>query len=124
MLWAKEHGYAWYDFGGIDPSAARAIQNENALPDTITGRRAKFKKSFGGQVIFRPGVYDMSFVWPRQLTIRMVPALIRIIPLLSPLIGVGLSGYIQMHDRATREVAFKHGYENDGQENGQDQEMV
>lgn len=124
MVWGKEHGYVWYDFGGIDLSAARAIQNEIALPDTITGRRAKFKKSFGSQVIFRPGIFDMSYVWPRSLTIRMVPALIKIKPLLSPLIGGGLSNYVQVHDRAARKVAIEHGDANNGQENDQDQERV
>jgi lipid II:glycine glycyltransferase (peptidoglycan interpeptide bridge formation enzyme) len=118
MVWGKKHGYAWYDFGGIDLSTARAIQNDETLPDNSVGRRAKFKKSFGGQVIFRPGVYDMSYTWPRRLTIRMVPAMIKIKPLLSTLIGGGLSGYIQMHDRAATKSAVKHDDENDGQVNG------
>jgi hypothetical protein len=48
----------------------------------------------------------------------MVPAMIKIKPLLSTLIGGGLSGYIQMHDRAATKLAVKHDDENDGQVNG------
>lgn len=124
MVWGKEHGYSWYDFGGIHPTAAEAIVSGAPLPETSVGRRAKFKHSFGGQILFRPGVYDMSFVWPRPLTIRLVPALIKIKPLLSTLVGGGLSGYIQMHDRAARKLAVQHDDKNDGHGNEQGQERA
>jgi lipid II:glycine glycyltransferase (peptidoglycan interpeptide bridge formation enzyme) len=124
MLMAKERGITWYDFGGIDLQAAQTLSNNVPLPTTRAGRLARFKQSFGGQVIFRPGVYDMSYVWPRRLTIRMVPALIKIKPLLSTLIGGGLSSYIQSLDWPARKVALENGDENDGQENGQDQERL
>jgi peptidoglycan pentaglycine glycine transferase (the first glycine) len=77
MLWAKEHGYAWYDFGGLTSiEAARAILNGEPIPDTKWGRVARFKRSFGGQLMFYPGVYDISYVWPRRLTGQMIPILL------------------------------------------------
>jgi peptidoglycan pentaglycine glycine transferase (the first glycine) len=113
MLWAKECGYIWYDFGGIKMSAARAIMSNGSLPDTIEGRRAKFKKSFGGQIMLRPGVYDLSFVWPRRLTVRMIPALMKMKPLLSFLVGGSLARYVRMHDSAAKKVATGYESEND-----------
>lgn len=124
MLWAKERGIAWYDFGGVDLQIAKALSSNAPIPNTRAARVARFKHSFGGQVIFRPGVYDLSYVWPRRLTIRMVPGLIKIKPLLSALVGGRLSGYIQIHDRAARKVAVQHGDENDAHENGQGQEKA
>jgi peptidoglycan pentaglycine glycine transferase (the first glycine) len=77
MLWAKERGYAWYDFGGLTSiEAARAILNGEPIPDTKWGRVARFKRSFGGQLMFYPGVYDISYIWPRRLTGQMISILL------------------------------------------------
>jgi lipid II:glycine glycyltransferase (peptidoglycan interpeptide bridge formation enzyme) len=95
MLWGKERGCAWYDFGGIDVSIARAIMNGEPIEETRAGRITRFKMSFGSQVILRPSAYDMSFVWPRKLTSRMVPNLMRVKPLLRSLIGGSLYGDFQ-----------------------------
>lgn len=103
ILWAKERGYIWYDLGGIKMHPAQAIMNNESLPDTRAGNVARFKKSFGGQIMLRPGVFDISYVWPKPLTVRLVPNLIKIKPLLNTLLGRSLSGYLRMHDKATKE---------------------
>lgn len=92
MLWGKEKGCVWYDFGGVSMCAAKATRNNEPIPDTRRGRLDKFKLSFGSQLIVRPGAYDVSYVWPRRLTGRMVPAILKMRPLLSSLIGGSLWG--------------------------------
>ena len=103
ILWAKDRRYSWYDFGGIKMQPALAILNNEPLPDTRAGRVAGFKKSFGGQLMLRPDAFDISYVWPKTLTVRLVPTLIKIKPLVNILLGRSLSEYLQMHDKATIE---------------------
>jgi lipid II:glycine glycyltransferase (peptidoglycan interpeptide bridge formation enzyme) len=105
MLWGKKHGCSWYDFGGIKMLPARALMNNRPLPDTREGRLAKFKKSFGSQLMLRPGVFDVSLVPPKRLTVLLVPSLIKMKPLLNFLLGHSLSGFVRMHDKAIREEA-------------------
>lgn len=104
MLWGKRHGYAWYDFGDLPLSLARAIRDGRSLPDTDASGRAQFKLSFGGQLLFRPGVYDISYVWPNRLTARMIPALIKMRPLLSFLIGRSLGKYTWRMNQALAQL--------------------
>jgi peptidoglycan pentaglycine glycine transferase (the first glycine) len=93
MLWGKEKGCAWYDFGGISLSAARAVMQGKDIPDTTRdGRMAQTKMSFGSQVIVRPGACDISYVWPGRLTCRVVPMLMKARPLLRSLLGGSLYG--------------------------------
>jgi lipid II:glycine glycyltransferase (peptidoglycan interpeptide bridge formation enzyme) len=99
MLWAKERGFAWYDFGGIAEPIARAMQRNESLPDHPASGRARWKKSFGGELVFRPDAYDVSFVWPKRLTVRLVPALMKVRPLFSLLIGGSLARYVQRMDQ-------------------------
>ena len=95
MLWAKERGCAWYDIGGIDMEVVRAIMNDEPLPTTGPGGRASFKMSFGSQMVFRPCAHDVSYLWPRRLTSRMVPVLIKLRPVLDFLIGGSLSRHVR-----------------------------
>ncbi|MBN1219970.1 MAG: peptidoglycan bridge formation glycyltransferase FemA/FemB family protein [Anaerolineae bacterium] len=99
MLWGKECGCAWYDFGGIALPLAKAIMNNEPLPDHPASGRAQFKRSFGGQLMFRPGVYDVSFIRPRRLTVRVIPVLTKLKPLLSFLIGGSLTSHVQDMDQ-------------------------
>lgn len=62
MLWAKEHGYRYYDFEGLDPPAAQALVRGEQLPDELDeGADAmvtRYKLGFGGQVTLLPETYD------------------------------------------------------------------
>jgi lipid II:glycine glycyltransferase (peptidoglycan interpeptide bridge formation enzyme) len=104
MLWGKERGCAWYDFGGTAMPIAKAMMNNEPLPDHPASGRALFKKSFGGQLMFRPSAYDVSFIWPRRFTVRMIPALIKMEPLLSLLIGGSLTKYIRNMDQVLTQL--------------------
>lgn len=103
MLWDKEHGCAWYDLGGIYLHEAWAFLNNQPFSDTGAGRRARFKMSFGGQLVFRPGVYDVSYLWPRRLTGRMVPVLSKMPRVLNFLIGSSLTQRVRRRAKAAKE---------------------
>lgn len=59
--WAKSQGYRYYDFEGIDPTAARAILQGENLPDSLHDSITAFKLSFGGQITLFPDVYDRVY---------------------------------------------------------------
>jgi lipid II:glycine glycyltransferase (peptidoglycan interpeptide bridge formation enzyme) len=93
MLWGKEKGCSWYDFGGVCMSTARAVMKGEDIPTTTRLERVAWTKmSFGSQAIIRPGACDISYVWPRRLTGRMVPKLMKMQPLLRSLLGGSLYG--------------------------------
>jgi len=59
VQWAKAQGYRWYDFMGIDQAIARAILNDQPIPDLADQEGYSFfKLGFGGQVRLSPGPYD------------------------------------------------------------------
>ncbi len=58
IQWAKRQGYRYYDFEGINPDAARAMQQEGSLPKSFYGSLSWFKVGFGGELQFYPGAYD------------------------------------------------------------------
>ena len=58
MQWAKSHGYAFFDFEGIDPIGARAVLKGESLPESLQHSPDFFKHGFGGQVILYPEAYD------------------------------------------------------------------
>jgi lipid II:glycine glycyltransferase (peptidoglycan interpeptide bridge formation enzyme) len=51
--WAKDHGYRYCDYDGIDPDSARAMFQGKRLPVSPD----VFKTALGGRVIFVPGAY-------------------------------------------------------------------
>jgi hypothetical protein len=61
LMWAKERGYAGFDFGGISTSAVDAIRaGRSGLASRINGRDY-FKASFGGRPFrFPPGIELLS----------------------------------------------------------------
>lgn len=64
MLWAKEHGYSYYDFEGIDPRAARAVVHGDPLPDEPEDGDpmvTRYKLGFGGHVALLPQTYDYVY---------------------------------------------------------------
>lgn len=59
IQWAKEQGYRWYDFMGIDETVARALLQNQPVPDLAEiGGYTFFKLGFGGQVMLSPSPYD------------------------------------------------------------------
>jgi len=93
ILWGKEKGCAWYDFGGISMPIAEAVLKGERIPDTTReGRLARSKMSFGSQVLLRPAACDISYVWPRRLTGRIVPAVMKMQPLVRSLLGGSIHG--------------------------------
>lgn len=57
IVWAKAHGYRYYDFEGIDQTAARSILAQQDLPASLKQTVTWFKLGFGGEVKRYPGVY-------------------------------------------------------------------
>jgi peptidoglycan pentaglycine glycine transferase (the first glycine) len=61
IQWAKHQGYHYYDFEGILPEAAKAIQQEGSIPKIFQGTVTWFKLGFGGKVTFYPGAFDYFY---------------------------------------------------------------
>jgi peptidoglycan pentaglycine glycine transferase (the first glycine) len=64
MVWAKEHGYRFYDFEGLDPRAARALVRGDPLPDEPEAGDpmvTRYKLGFGGQVTLLPQIFDYVY---------------------------------------------------------------
>lgn len=59
MQWARERGYAFYDFDGLTLAIAERILRGEPLPDEKTGTWW-FKLGFGGEVHIGPRAYDTS----------------------------------------------------------------
>lgn len=54
MLWAKEAGYRYYDFDGIDPHFAAVVAAGDPLPPEALNSVSRFKLGFGGDIVFSP----------------------------------------------------------------------
>lgn len=50
---ARESGFAWYDFGGFDRSAAEIIEAGGEPPEELRKSASQFKLGFGGAVVTR-----------------------------------------------------------------------
>ena len=61
IKWAKNQGYQYYDFEGILPEAAIAIQQEGTLPKQFESTLTRFKLGFGGDVTFYPIAFDIFY---------------------------------------------------------------
>ncbi len=60
MQWARERGYRYYDFDGINPALARAVL-AGEMPDEARLGTAHFKLGFGGDVVISQNAYDRSY---------------------------------------------------------------
>lgn len=58
ILWAKAHGYRWFDFGGIDTNVARAFLHGQRLPDHMRNTYTEYKLRYSNQIEFHPEVYE------------------------------------------------------------------
>ena len=54
IRWAKSHGYAWYDLGGIELEAGRAVLAGDPLPRSLTKTPTAYKLRLGGKVDLSP----------------------------------------------------------------------
>lgn len=54
IKWAKNNGYKWYDFFGIDRDSALKIVNKQPLSQQIKCSPTFFKMGFGGEIIDLP----------------------------------------------------------------------
>ncbi|MCD4671515.1 MAG: peptidoglycan bridge formation glycyltransferase FemA/FemB family protein [Anaerolineaceae bacterium] len=57
LLWAKENGYRYFDFGEIELDAARKMCDTGALPEEYLYTSVSFKLNFGGKPILYPETY-------------------------------------------------------------------
>jgi lipid II:glycine glycyltransferase (peptidoglycan interpeptide bridge formation enzyme) len=76
ILWARDEGLRWYDFGGIKAETAEALLAGQSLDQEGAGGCDFFKISFGGEPIVMPPTVEAST--PRLLmttieTIRNYP---------------------------------------------------
>lgn len=61
IKWAQEHGYQRFDMEGIAPASARAVLNNQPLPEESRDSPDFFKLGFGGQVVLYPEGYDYFY---------------------------------------------------------------
>jgi len=61
MQWSKAQGCRYYDLGGITPSVAQALIQDQELPDVKGTRIASFKAGFG-QIVTFPDPYDNIYI--------------------------------------------------------------
>jgi lipid II:glycine glycyltransferase (peptidoglycan interpeptide bridge formation enzyme) len=61
IQWAKEHGYRYYDLGGIDRRYAERIAAKQPLPDELPRSPAAFKIRFGGDPVLLPTASQFTF---------------------------------------------------------------
>lgn len=54
MRWAKENGYRYFDHDGISMKAARALVNDEPLPDSVKRTPTYFKLGFSGEALLFP----------------------------------------------------------------------
>jgi lipid II:glycine glycyltransferase (peptidoglycan interpeptide bridge formation enzyme) len=57
ILWAKERGFHYYDFGEIELDAARKLCQDQCIPDEYRDSSVGFKMSFGGKPALNPETY-------------------------------------------------------------------
>jgi lipid II:glycine glycyltransferase (peptidoglycan interpeptide bridge formation enzyme) len=61
IQWAKEHGYRYYDLGGINRHYAERIATEQPLGDEALRSPAAFKIRFGGHPVLLPTASQFTF---------------------------------------------------------------
>lgn len=79
MNWAKNSGYSYYDFDGIDLSAARALLDGAVLSSENPASVTRFKLGFGGRAVILPELYEyVKNPAVRWGTVRLLPRIKRI----------------------------------------------
>ena len=57
ILWAKQNGYRYFDFGEIELDAARKLNETGILPEEYIHTSVFFKLGFGGNTVLYPETY-------------------------------------------------------------------
>jgi lipid II:glycine glycyltransferase (peptidoglycan interpeptide bridge formation enzyme) len=57
IRWAREAGYRFFDFEGIDPVGARALLDGGRLPAQLQASVTSFKAGFGGTPVIMPSAW-------------------------------------------------------------------
>jgi len=73
ILWAKENGYRYFDFEGIDQDAAQYLLNGESLPESMHSSPNFFKYGFGGKIVLYPPAYDYLFSPPLRWIYNRIP---------------------------------------------------
>ncbi len=58
ITWAKQAGYHYYDFEGIDSKLAKAALSGSGRVTPQSNGRTYFKLNYGGDIVFLPGGYE------------------------------------------------------------------
>lgn len=82
MQWAREHGYRYYDFEGIDPAVGEAVLAGRDYTDLAVPGITRFKLGLGGEVTRFPGCHDYA---PQPLLRAALPWLTPRIERLTPI---------------------------------------
>lgn len=61
ICWAKERGFRYFDFEGVDPETARTILEKRRIPKPLQASPTFFKFAYGGRVTLCPVAYDHVF---------------------------------------------------------------
>ena len=57
ILWAKNNGYHYFDFGEIELDAARKLCQTEKIPEEYLHSSVSFKMDFGGRPVLYPETY-------------------------------------------------------------------
>lgn len=76
MMWAKEHGFHFYDFEGFGRKELDVYESKHPYPDWFRNSYAYFKIQMGGRLIIDPPLYDfMANPWMNLVYHRLYPAI-------------------------------------------------
>lgn len=93
MRWGREHGYRWFDFGGIDGAAVPALQPDGVLRVESLSGPDRYKARFGGQFLHYPQPVELI----PSVALRQVYDLLRRSPA-----GRGLAAWARDRARFAR----------------------
>lgn len=74
MKWARDAGYRYYDFDGINEIAARGLLNGAASPAVPVDSVTRFKLGYGGGVTLNPDPYEYIYNQPLRYLYRRLHA--------------------------------------------------
>lgn len=58
IIWAKAHGFRYFDFEGVDQTGARTYLENGSLPAELKNSPDFFKLGYGGQVVLYPQAFE------------------------------------------------------------------
>lgn len=61
IQWAREHGYRYYDLGGIERRYAELLAAGRPVPDALLRSHANFKTRFGAELVLLPTAWQLTF---------------------------------------------------------------